>query len=143
MCWIGDLKIKKAEADIPVFKVMMYDPNEANSVTSYYFPTKYKIGELKESSIIPGRRGPFTGLYTVNIALHSYNPLKVGVIRRNIGMGFDVLSILYNNDRILDNVPPSLLIIKGYIPKEACYCENEKGEFISDKLVMTEICDPE
>ena len=143
MCWIGNLDLKHAEKDIPIFKIMLLDHNEKNSVCSYYCLASYKIGELKESSIIPDKKNWSTQLTKVSIALHSYNPLKINAGNRHNGIKHNALILTIYCDLILDSYPAYCRIVKGYIPKDSLYCENENGEFISDKLILTEICGTE
>ena len=145
MCWIGNLvNLNYTKKDIPIFKIMMLNGTKENSVFSYYCLAEYKIWELKESKIIPGKSIWSPQLTKVSIALHSYNPLKINVSTKRDGIKGHALFLTCNeNNLILDSYPLFCIIVKGYIPKGSLYCENEKGEFISNKLIMTEICGQE
>lgn len=135
MCWTGNLNLKKTEVDIPIFKIMEIGDNR-ETMYSYYCKSQYNIGELKTSDIIPEGRDIYSPMYyRIRIALHSYNLSKFEIegetsfLIRNIETGHAV-----------DSYPFYCNVVKGIIPKGAYYCENEEGEIISDKLIMTEIC---
>lgn len=135
MCWTGNLNLEKTKVDIPIFKIMVVG-DKREIVYSYYCKSQYNIGELKTSEIIPDGRDEYNpGYYRVRIALHSYHLSRfkiegeTGLFIKNIESGYTV-----------DYYPFSCNIVKGIIPKGAYYCENEEGEIISDKLIMTEIC---
>lgn len=135
MCWTGNLNLKKTKVDIPIFKIMVVG-DKREIVYSYYHKSQYNIGELKTSEIISDGRDMYSPMYyQVRIALHSYSLSKfkiegkTGLFIRNIESGHTV-----------DFYPFSCNVVKGIIPKGAYYCENEEGEIISDKLIMTEIC---
>lgn len=143
MCWIGRLDLKYAEEDIPIFKIMKLDSKRKNTVISAYFSTWYELGELKESDIIPESCGCWwIAPHQVNVALHSYNPLKIDV-KNTIIHNRKRIRVFTKNSPFIDLYPIEYVVVKGYIPKGSRYCENKRGEIISDKLIMTEVCEPE
>lgn len=137
MCWTGNLNLEKTKVDIPVFKIMIVG-DKREIVYSYYCRSQYNIGELKTSEIISDGRDMYSPMYyQVKIALHSYNLSKFKIWKR---MSSLIISNIESGHAV-DSYPFYCCnVVKGIIPKGAYYCENEEGEIISDKLIMTEIC---
>lgn len=136
MCWIsGKQNIKIAEQNIPIFKIMK-KTFDSNLVLSYFLDYLYTLNVLEKNEIEIEDRDDY--IIVVRRALHSYsdrtqatifhifNTKKLCVFNKE-----KVLSIYEDNDNIIK--------VKGIIPKGSRYMENERGEYVSDKLILQEI----
>ena len=130
MCWIGQLELKTAEKDIPIFKVMYIKKEKLYSLYRYY---EYILNKEIESPIIPDI--VFSRECCVSVALHSYDEQSVIIIKF-------LHSVKIKKDYFcLDTIgfSPNIVKVKGIIPKGATYCMNSRGEYISDRLILKEI----
>lgn len=144
MCWAGDInKLKIAEEDIPIYKVMVIKHDENEHFISFFREAVYKKNALMTSNI------EYNCLGFVHKALHSYS-IKNTLADTDIYiLGKDIYdSIIISSlcsDIVVENYDYPLEIgrlklILGYIPKGSKYCENDYGEIVSNQLVMTKIC---
>lgn len=130
MCWFGKLELKTAEKDIPIFKIMEY---KNNKLISCIIKFEYFLNKEYTSEIIPDIKNP-SRIQEVSVALHSYSPSV------NLNLNGKLLVASYNCiTNLIANYHPTIVKVNGIIPKGAIYCENERGEFISDKLILKEI----
>lgn len=148
MCWTSETKplIKTAEENIPIFKMCVYYSNYA--VGAYYRKHKY---ELKREYVCddafneePERRNYPSGMleYLIRKGFHSYDPNTVNVkngeyyatyhVREGIKQCIGAYPKYYLADR-------RLVRVNGYIPKGTRYYLNEKGEYVSEGIVLTDI----
>ena len=134
MCWVSKKQdIKIAEQDIPIFKIMD-KTNNPKIVSSYFRGHSYELNVLEKTEI-KICDGYECNRIIVYIALHSYSD-RIQTRRDEYNdvyvfnkKGFCTLP--YGSDTIK---------VKGIIPKGSQYMENERGEFVSNQLILTEIC---
>lgn len=143
MCWYGDInKLKIAEEDIPIYKVMVIKHDENEHFISFFREAVYKKNALTTSKI------KYNIFGIVNKALHSYSIKNTLADVDTYRLGEDrydaiIISSLWGDiveryDCLLER--GRLKLILGYIPKGSRYCENDYGEIVSNQLVMTKIC---
>lgn len=135
MCWVSkEQDIKIAEQDIPIFKIMKKTPSP-EIVISIYQNFPYILNSLTESDIkIQPSSWKNIEVYQ---ALHSYNPEKIICLSYCFVLYIQTLHGLHL-DRF--NKDWDIIKVKGIIPKGSQYMENENGEFVSNQLILTEIC---
>ena len=138
MCWISKKQdIKIAEQDIPIFKIMKKTPSP-EIVKSIYQNFSYTLNSLTKSNIkIQAYR--WKGII-VNQALHSYNAKKIKCSSNSITLKIEIPTsyCIVELDRFAINM--DIIKVKGIIPKGSKYMENIDGEFVSNQLILTEIC---
>ena len=148
MCWIGELENKRiAIEDIPIYKIMIKG-NRKDCFSSYFWHSDYIKNEIRQSIIIVEDK--FEGKekeIKVNVALHSYSIEHTFIEKAYTGdPRFDNnYTCIYIKDRFNKNTlefydDDKLIVVKGYIPKDSVYYINNRGEVISNKLIMTKIC---
>lgn len=135
MCWVTNVKAvcEIAAEDIKIFKVC--SPSDVNPevLISPYLEFEYELNKVysieEELEVIVC----FSDVSYCEIykGFHSYASdctiLKHAVIA------------IWNNNRFLDSYDTDDVIVRGYIPKGAHYYLNERHEYVSDKICLTEI----
>lgn len=143
MCWYGDInKLKIAEEDIPIYKVMVIKHDENEHFISFFREAVYKKNALMTSKIACDSFG------FVQKALHSYSIKNTLADTDTYILGKDRYDTIIISSLRGDMVESydglvkygRLKLILGYIPKGSRYCENDYGEIVSNQLVMTKIC---
>lgn len=138
MCWSCPGKAKQlfAKKDIPIIKILY---NTDQGLVSPYRFYKYELNRLYDSSFNIRKGSDITRIYE---GLHSYSN-KVR-IERYIGA---VLSVSFKTDTSWDSGwigldefrNPSAVVVLGFIPAGTYYYLNERGEYVSSKLILTSI----
>lgn len=137
MCWRTKKPavLKMAEKDRAVFKVIQQIDER---LSSYYKRFPYEIGKLYETKI--GDRKVKRGELCIDEGFHSYSnkckwePLYqiIDTIHKvtfgNFVLAIFDFSVLYKHVRV-----------SCIIPKGSLYYENEKGEIVSDKIIIKKI----
>lgn len=143
MCWLSNNKpaIKVAEENIPIFKICMKMLSKEDCVQSYYWEFVYHLNReydifeedgvnaLDYCQLLDNR-------YRIDVGFHSY--------------GINVILRVNNNGDTMFVETPRIVIdsyyktkkvirVNGYIPKGANYVTNEQGEYVSNKIVLTDI----
>ena len=131
MCWITNKKAvcQLATKNIEIFKIMIF--NSSNTVVSYYQEFKYKLNkayDTKELEVIYSHDYDYGEIYE---GFHSY--ASDCTVRKG-----NVISV-WNDVNFLDSYNIYSVIVKGYIPVGAHYYLNERGEYVSDEIYLTEI----
>lgn len=127
MCWIGKLELKTAEKDIPIYKIMQ---QEGEILYSFYRNYKYSLNKEVQSEIIFNdkiiifEKYKPEGYYIVRKALHSYSS--------------SVMTSIYI-EHLNTIISKKIVKVRGIIPKGSQYCQNYKGEYISDRLILQKI----
>lgn len=142
MCWTKRIRRSEAkpepltaESNIPIFKILFY--NSLNgTIISPYFDFKYTLN-TKYVHPLPLEIGNYIDCHTmcafwrVNEGFHSYST-KCTVSK-------DIVVELLNG--MVHRYDYHFLSrrVNGYIPAGAQYLLNEKGEYVSTEIVLTEI----
>ena len=136
MCWIGDYKnLKKTEKDIPVFKILYYSEIPITLLSVYqdfpYVLNKKIISEIEVESWIN------TTICRISKAIHSYSPELINIKSSPNRNSY----IYYQEEECLDAFPTygSYVRVNGIIPKGSTYALNDRGEYISDSIILKEI----
>ena len=167
MCWYGNLTDKKiATKDMVCYKVIaMY----GGQYYAYYRGTEYHIGETYEEEVHPIRVSMDNATHNLYKGLHCYShlcnfyircasnakcfnvtkPTKafmyLGVkgIKGERLIGQYCISNLYTYDEcgneklfVKDAIPE---LVKCIIPEGTVYYENERGEIVTTKFILSEV----
>lgn len=134
MCWTTykEVKCKTAEKDIRIFKVCS-PSNSPEVFISAYREFEYTLNKTydvkKELELIMYGKDTYYG--EINEGFHSYSP--------NCTIKNETIISIWNDHQFLDSYDSDSIIVYGYIPKGAHYYRNEAGEYVSDKICLTEI----
>ena len=150
MCWESKTKpeIRVADRDIPIFKVCKY--HDSHSVRAYFQQYRYDLNKLYSSDgaldIDCEYCGfPFLMEFRIFTGFHSYDVDKTSVKDSTVCYyevvteirGFrECLSYYAHLDK---KSGKPIVRVDGYIPKGSNYAVNERGEYVSDCIVLTEI----
>lgn len=149
MCWLSKVeKIPRtAGEDIPVYKVMWL-PYEEGKFYSYYNEMEYEVRKVYSMEDFKPENAEFILFgYSMRIdeGFHSYNKDKTKIYDRLFCweiQGSTECFPMYSRDIIL--TPPTdckykdIVAVKCIIPKGSTYYENEYGEIVSDKIMVTD-----
>ena len=142
MCWMTNriAILKVAEKDIPVFKILKKD------MTSVYFHWRYSLNIPYRSKLdclktFFDSKGTLT---VVEKGIHSYGlgQVKLKLVSSKEDTFPYILFGIYSNynDIKLDTFEVhDYAKIVGYIPQGSYYYLNEKGEYVSDTIVLTTV----
>jgi hypothetical protein len=140
MCWKtynGKPEKKKAEKDIPVFKICLKD-RFSNGAIPYYFIDKLVYHENKtyhaEPYLYVERIGSYCTMYCISDGLHSYSAKHMLSDTR-----FGVEIITESNGNLGEYGRNHTCLLLCTIPEGAEYYLNECGEYVSNKLVVKHI----
>ena len=144
MCWITYNKPDPiiASKDIPIYKIMHFKREFLfrKKFISAFREFQYKLGETYtvEMGILTPIRDTYEGIYWryyIDRGFHSYNPL-VTYITKDIALPSMTIKC---RDHSLGGflLSDNLVILYGYIPRGACYYENENGECVSNMIKLT------
>ena len=154
MCWASRIKPKRSIAirDIPVYKILTYDPATDGYISPFYY-WRYKFKEKAESILdIPQLGTAFRSIpdpiYFIDKGLHSYRKksLRKGQ-KRPYSSYIEVITQGLSISRYKISVDWRLKYLKrevlcsAHIPKGASYYLNECGEYVSDTLVIDKVLD--
>ena len=144
MCWItynkNNLDHVIASKDIPIYKIMHFKREFLfkKKFISAFRDFQYKLGETYSGEMgIPRLDNTVVGgRYYIDRGFHSYNPLVTYITKgRDALHSIDIKCRDHNiGGFLLDN---NLVILYGYIPRGACYHENEDGECVSNAIKLT------
>lgn len=134
MCWYrASLMLSlTAEQDIPVFKVVNYSDDV---IKGWYYPKVYQLGELNKGITILPRYSDNHAMI-IEEGYHSYSMDCRAVVRYRFINVIFCLDKVHTYPREYNMIPK---IVKGYIPKGACYYLNPNGEYVSNKIVLTQL----
>lgn len=142
MCWITYNKPEQviASKDIPIYKIMRFEREFLfrKKFISAFRDFQYKLGEtytgqmgiLRLDNTIEG------GRYYIDCGFHSYNPLVTYITKGSSALPSIAIKCInkpIGGFFLSDN----LVILYGYIPRGACYYENENGECVSNAIKLT------
>lgn len=138
MCWITYNKPDPviASKDIPIYKIMYFKREYLfkKKFISAFKDFQYKLGETYTGQMgIPKLDN--IGRYYIDCGFHSYNPLVTYITKDHNGSSMVIKCINkpVGGFFLWDN----LVILYGYIPRGACYYENEDGECVSNAIKLT------
>ena len=139
MCWVSKKQdIKIAEQNIPIFKIMKKTPFP-EIVKSIYQNFSYTLNSLVKSNIKIQLWRSIDNI-VVDQALHSYNPEKVKCSSNSSTLKIKVPTSYSFKELDSFDKNEDIIKVKGIIPKGSKYMENRDGEFVSNQLILTEIC---
>lgn len=148
MCWIAYTdedhapKLKKADKDIPIFKVCLLRNNA--SVQSYFKYFDYQLGvEYTQPNNLIIEDGQYCyklyKTFQVHEGFHSYanecyvdcneGTINVHLLDRELGV--DTYKSLFHKT----------IVVEGHIPKGSNYLLNRAGHYVSDRIVLTKMTD--
>lgn len=134
MCWITykGAKCKTAEKDIRIFKVCS-PSNSPEVLISAYREFEYTLNKIysAEEELILTMYGKDTNYGKINKGFHSYSP--------NCSIKNETIISIWYDRQFLGSYDSDSIIVYGYIPKGAHYYLNEEGEYVSDKICLTNI----
>lgn len=142
MCWKtykGRPEKKKAEKDIPVFKICLKD-RSSNGALPYYFIDKEVYYENKTYHAEPYLYterigiGSYCTMYCISDGLHSYSANHILSDTK-----FGVQIITESNGNLGEYGRNYTCLLLCTIPKGAEYYLNEYGEYVSNELVVKHI----
>lgn len=155
MCWISKNIPKKSRAirDIPVYKILTYDPVTDRYMApimewTYEFDKKTEsILDIPQKVICRTPESTYIPVYVVNSGFHSYRKtsLRKGQKKRfanYIEIFTQNRSIFWHVciDWFLERFRREILC-SAHIPKGSFYYLNEYGEYVSDTLVIDKVSD--
>jgi hypothetical protein len=136
MCWISEKPaiLKIASEDIKVFKIV---EKFENNIISVYRGYEYKIGKLYETEIGLTETSSIT---FIHYGFHSYSD-KCKLDPNGTYFKQPAFRIMFK-DICLDEFSCrglSYYKVDCIIPKGSQYYENDRGEIVSDKIILKEI----
>lgn len=143
MCWIGNHKnLKKTEKDISVFKILHKKCNENTTILLSTYQDFHYVLHKKVTSEVEVENWISADICEISKAIHSYSSelvhAKLVVPNRAY--------IYYPNDinhidEWLDDFSTdgSFVRVNGIIPKGSTYAINDRGEYVSDSIILKEI----
>ena len=135
MCWVTNIKAvcKIAKEDIKIFKVC--SPSDVNPeiLISSYWGFKYELNKVYSTEEKLEVMVCFSDVCYSEIhkGFHSFAS-DCTIIKNSV-------IAIWNSNRFLDSYNWDDVIVYGYIPEGAHYYLNERGEYVSDKICLTEI----
>jgi len=141
MCWIGNINNKKtvetASDNLIVYKILA--KNIDGKYVAPYMRKIYEVGEMYTiSSLILEGKTP-CGYCKISEGFHSFS--KECIVRYGSSIEHHVYT---KNGRFNKTIECRLsdlaVIAECVIPIGATYYENEKGEIVSDTIIITKIC---
>lgn len=166
MCWTGyKSSLKIADNDIKVYKAMyVTEPKDNSEKPRYYAPLtvfEYEIGKLYKINRLKTEPSYNFGKVKIDAGYHSFS-LDCKHRKHVYGQGKFTYTAILNkyggeNFKFINNKPIlmpvaglkghynatvcaklKLVLLECIIPKGARYYENEEGEIVSNKLILTE-----
>lgn len=133
MCWVSSKLVCKNSGDekVPIYKVLGLTCGLLRAY--FYSDFLYILNHIYESRINPEHHAP--SMYLINEGLHCYSTAcrfrynYPGVLVTCIAETFSYPNDLYT----------TAVVTKGYIPPNTTYYINERGEIVTESLVLTEI----
>lgn len=142
MCWIGEDVKQIAKENIPIFKICCLIDGQIISLYQKY-PYNLNMPYYSEIHIEE------TGLihYMITKGLHSYHPKvriwyaydQYAIPKVRIWYAYNQYAIWGLHGTVMCTTDLNIIKVIGYIPKGSVYYLNYRGEYVSDKLVLTEI----
>ena len=133
MCWSSKTLEKRiATEDIKTFKVGFV---KGTMLYSYYRWFHYDINRLYETTIYPD---DIERLYRIYTGFHSYSHKKCSYFCKTEDRHINVQSKINGKliDRYYDN---DIMIFECTIPKGTEYYKNERGEIVSEAIIINKI----
>lgn len=143
MCWKSNEKKASqiAGEDILVYKIMLRNP-DSKMFWSLYYKMGYELGKVYTTCIDDPLYAK--NIMTIRKGFYSYDDKKTEISEgpnswhinpKDNKYGF--LDIVVCPSDFLDNEYKELVAVECIIPKGACYYENELGEIVSDRIMVT------
>ena len=144
MCWFSNkYKVPNiAEEDIIVYKVMLLRDGYRNELISFYYSKRYVIGkeyieEIEMKMVAPKL---LMGHFIINKGFHSYS------LEKTTEKECDNRCYIWSGEYLLDginleneiNYGETLVAVECIIPKGSTYHENDLGEIVSDRIIITD-----
>lgn len=134
--WHRPNVFKKAVEDIPVFKIVKSDGNDAFYAWYNFF--KYELGGTYmmslENEIEPNITLGFDCIYIYE-AFHSYSPSKINLYWHGSTLFAESAPTMKFCDKFCDNFYSNVIYrLDCVVPKGAMYAENAHGEIASDMI---------
>jgi len=133
MCWVSSKLVCENSGDekVPIYKVLGLT---YGSLRAYFYSDfLYILNHIYESRINPERG--ILDMYLINEGLHCYSA--------KCRFRYNYPGVLVTCLTETRSYPPSsytmAVVTKGYIPPNTKYYINEKGEIVTESLVLTEI----
>ena len=141
MCWLSDeyKAPNMADEDIIVYKVMLLREGYRNELASFYYGKRYVIGKeyIEETETV---EPVYLYHYSINKGFHSYSLEKTTEKECNnrcyIWSGEHLLDSINLENEI--NYGETLVAVECIIPKGSTYHENDLGEIVSDRIIITD-----
>lgn len=137
MCWYSKKKkaAQIAVEDILVYKVMYRKPDNGG-FRSLYRRMDYELEKIYWTDVSPISID--SPLYSMMIkeGFHSYSIDKTKAIKNNESQ---TLTVIYKNGEFVDSTffSVNLVIAECIIPAGSKYYENDFGEIVSDRIIIT------
>ena len=136
MCWTSTREIKAKIAvdnNISIYKLVIL---LTDNLYSAYKGFPYELNE--EYSLYAPCFNILTKMfdfYQKNVGFHSYHPEMTKTTEDSL-----FVNIYDENNELLDRLyRKNIVRVNGYIPKGASYFLNDRGEYVSDKIYLTDI----
>ena len=143
MCWQSqELKEKRSNGKVKVFKICYFKKDQIKAYFFYDF--SYKLNEIYQTNVRINKKYDEFYDYFVYIGTQGFHSYSADYCNVTKNIWTFVVKPNTNGDRVESYPVPrneTLVVVEGYIPKDGVYYENEKGEIISDKIILTEIID--
>lgn len=135
MCWttFKQPELKQATEPIPIFKILKKD------LTGIYYGFQYNLNEPYFMFLEKPSTSEIGNCSIINRGIHSYHLDQIKLIPDGRTFkGFIVYSNITGTG--LDwFLHIDKVIVEGYIPRNAFYYINERGECVSDSIVLKTI----
>ena len=141
MCWTSKEipKAKIAEKNIKTFKVM-YRGLEDEELFSYFFYKLYSIGKITSKIILSYEK--FDSSYYIHAGYHSYDINIKWKYYYNSEEDAYMVKIGNVEEYYIEpfsDIFHTLCIVECTIPKSSKYYLNEKGEYVSEQIIVDKI----
>lgn len=133
MCWLTykeeNSKCKVATEDIPIYKILH------TTLQSIYRFHEYSLNKVYNETMVTHAYRINVSTYSVTLGYHSYSP-EMTYIKCGLN---GVFWVCESKGTRLDTFTYNMIRVNGFIPKGSHYFLNEKGEYVSDSIVLTEV----
>ena len=137
MCWLTykeeNNECKVATEDIPIYKILYTTLQSIYRFHEYSLNKVYNLVMAKRAYEIPSKINGSS--YSITFGFHSYSS-EMTYIRR---CSKQVFWVCESKGTRLDTFASNMIRVNGFIPKGSHYFLNEKGEYVSDSIVLTEV----
>lgn len=144
MCWESNSvpEVKIAKEDIKTFKVM-YRDLEDEELFSYFFYKLYSIGKITSKITLSYKKLKYeSSSYCIYLGYHSYDINIKCKHYYNSERGVYIVKVGNVEEYYIEpfsNIFQTLCIVECTIPKDSKYYLNEKGEYVSEQIIVDKI----